>query len=1007
MKKISKLRFSHFSLLLVTLSLLTYTVNAQEVSGTVTDAEDETTLPGVNIVAKGTDIGTTTNTDGMYSINVPSLTDTLVFSFVGYETVEVPINGRTNIDIQLTPGVILGEDIIVVGFGTQRRENLTGSVGTIQGTDLSEQPSINTSSALMGKSAGVQVVQNSGQPGADGGTVRIRGTGTLGNSDPLILIDGVEGNLNDVASSDIENISVLKDASSAAIYGSRAANGVILVTTKRGQTEEFQVNYKGFVGWQSSTNQPEFTDAGTYMRLENLGATNLGAQPIWSEEYIQEWEQNHPSDEYPNTDWVDAVFTEPAIQQQQHLSISGGNESVRYLSSLQYDEQNGEIVNFGFRRYNIRLNTDVTVSEKLSFNFDANAIRKDQTEPSAGLSNITRQAYRLGAIYDDRFDNGEVAPGGLGDNPVADAHLSGLTTNETGIFRGRLQGQFEPIAGLELKLMYAPEFRSTFFKSMRKQWQSIDPESGDVLLQSPDRNSLLQAYRRDFTNNANFTIHYQHDIEEHGFEFLGGYELIDFRNDTLDAFRDNFPLQEFEVLSAGSQGNQQNFGTASEYTLQSFFGRINYEFKGKYLLEGNLRYDGSSRFSEGNKWGVFPSFSVGWRISEEAFMDEYDFISEMKLRGSWGVLGNQEIGVYPSVAVVDLGQPYIFGGQSVTGAGQLALANENITWEETSTTNIGLDLALLSNRLNFTFDWFKRTTDDILLELPVPLIIGMSAPFQNAGQVENQGWELSIGYRDNIGSDFSYDLSFNVSDVDNKVTDLRGAGPFIEGNSIIQVGDPINAIYGWESDGLFDTQQEIDNHATQFGQVAPGDIRYIDQNDDGIINAQDRKVIGDPFPSLNYGININANYKNFDLRVFFQGVGSRDVLLQNDIIYAFHNGGNIQQWQADSYWTSESPDDDFPRLTQATDHNNFRASDYWMYDASYLRLRNLQIGYTIPTEWSSSVSARSIRVYFLGQNLWTGFDNLPPGVDPNVPNNTIGSIYPVQKLYSFGVDINF
>jgi TonB-linked SusC/RagA family outer membrane protein len=523
----------------------------------------------------------------------------------------------------------------------------------------------------------------------------------------------------------------------------------------------------------------------------------------------------------------------------------------------------------------------------------------------------------------------------------------------------------------------------------------------------PSRSSLDQDYSRSFTHNLNATASYQTGIGNHNFDVLGGYELIDFRTDFFSAFRDNFPLQDFEQLNAGSQENQQNDGSAAENSLQSVFGRLNYDFGGKYLLEANLRYDGSSRFLGDNKWGIFPSFSAGWRISEEAFMRPVDLVDELKLRGSWGQLGNQQIGNYPFAAVVNVGVNYLFGGSVVTGAAQLDLANPNISWEETTTTNVGLDMTLLNNRFDLTFDWFTRKTTDILLQLPVPLVIGQDAPFQNAGEVENTGWELSLGYNDAIGGDFTYDASFNISDINNEVTDLRGAGPFISGSSIIREGDPINSIYGLEADGLFDSQEEIDNHATQPGQIAPGDIRYVDQNNDGSINADDRVIIGNPFPNYSYGFDVSATYRGFDVSAFFQGVGSQDVLLQGDAVWALSNAGKVTTWQADQFWTEGDPDDDYPRLTQTTSHNNFQASSYWVYDASYLRLRNLQVGYTIPNRWANAISARQLRVYFVGQNLFTVLDNMPPGLDPNVPNSTPGAFFPIQKLYSIGVNLSF
>ncbi|MFH5884514.1 SusC/RagA family TonB-linked outer membrane protein [Halalkalibaculum sp. DA3122] len=982
----------------------------EQVTGQVTDASTGETMPGVNVLVKGTTTGTSTDSEGRYELSVPSLQDTLVFSFIGYQRQEVPIDGRTEIDIAMQVQAVSGEELIVVGYGTQQRQNVTGSVNQISGDDIASQPSVQASAALMGKVSGVQVIQNSGQPGNNQGTIRIRGTGTLGNSNPLVLIDGVPGDLDDVPSSDIESISVLKDAASAAVYGSRAANGVILVTTKRGQQDEFQVNYRGFVGWQQPTEQPEFVEGGEFMRLENLGATNLGKQPIWSESYIEEWEANHETnpDEYPNTDWVDLVFSEPGFQQKHHIDISGGTEAIRYLGSISFDDENANVPNFNYKRYNIRLNTDVNVSEKFDFDVDLNVQRADETETAANFSsdNVIQGAYRIPPVYAAKYSNGGWGPGWNGQNPLAFIHDGGLATDEMYKVDGRINATFQPLEELQFELMYAPKYRSTFFREMTKQYEVVDPE-GNVQLKNPTQNSLFQQYVRDFTHNANFTAEYQQSFGNHNLNALGGYEFIEFRNDFFNAYRDNFALQNFEQLNVGSEANQQNSGSAESWALQSLFSRVNYDFNSKYLLEANLRYDGSSRFTEDNRWGIFPSFSAGWVISEEPFMESLDIINSLKLRGSWGNLGNQQIGTYPFASIIDLGQSFVLGGNTVSGGAQLDLANSNISWEETETKNVGLDLALLDDQVNFSLDVFERTTTDILLELPIPLIIGLNAPFQNAGEVKNTGWEMQAGYSDNIGTDFSYSVSFNLSDVNNEVTDLKGAGPFISGSSIIQVGDPINAIYGYESDGLFQSQEEIDNHATQSGQIAPGDIKYVDQNGDGLINAADRVVIGDPFPSMNYGISLSANYKNFDFSAFIQGVGSRDVLLQGNAVWALWNAGKVREWQAEDYWTPDNPDASYPRLTQATSHSNFQATDFWVYDASYLRLRNLQVGYTLPNTLTSQLSISNARIFFLGQNLLTLFDDMPQGVDPNVPNGTFGGYFAVNRLLSAGIDINF
>jgi len=991
--------------------VITATAWAQQrsINGTVTDETGEP-LPGVTAVVPGTTTGTVTNGDGEFSLTIPDDAETLQFSFVGMRTQEVPIEGRTTFTVVMEMDAVGIEEVVAIGYATQIREGVSGSVGTLQGDEIKDQPSIQTSASLMGKVPGVQVTQFSGQPGQNKGTIRIRGIGTLGNSNPLILIDGVSGDIDDVPASDIQNISVLKDASSAAIYGSRGANGVILITTKRGyEGQPMRINYSGLAGIKQPTNQPRFVNGGTFMKMENLGADNLGLSRKWSDDYIQRWEENHENDpdNYPNTNWIDEVFTEQAIQQTHNLNVTGGGTGFRYRSSMQFDDETAQIKNYRFKRYNIRLNTDVDLSEQFSISFDVNALRTDQEQPSSGLYLIMNETYRLPPIYPARYSNGNFASGmGGSRNPAAEAEAGGTSSEQRDIFRGNFIGKFKPIDNLQFSLTYSPVINTMISKNMRKQWKVIDPETQETLSAFPERNSLNERLDHSNQHTLIFTTDYQQKFDDHQFNILGGSEYIDYSSNYFGASRDNFTLQDFEQMNAGSSANQQNFGSATQWRLFSFFGRLDYNYKNKYLLLSNLRYDGSSRFTDQNRWSLFPSVSAAWRISQESFMESVNFINDLKIRSSWGVIGNQNIGNFPFAAVVNLGQNFVFGNQVANGAAQTSLANQEITWEATTTKNIGIDMFLFDSHFDFKFDWFKRSTSDILIQLPMPYILGMNPPYQNAGKVDNTGWELIASYNENFRDDIGFEFGFNISNVKNEVIDLRGAGPFISGHTIIKEGYPINSIYGYVSDGLFQSQEEIDNHAKQTGNIGPGDIKYLDLNDDGLINADDREVIGNSFPSLNYGFNFSFDYKNFFLSAFFQGVGRRDVLLQGATVWAFSNGGRIQPWQIDSYWRPEEPGNEYPRLTRTTSHNNFSTSDFWVYDATYLRLRNLQVGFRLPKHWFESIIHQG-RIYFTGENLITMFNKLPPGIDPNVPSGTVGSYFPVNSLYSIGMDITF
>lgn len=1016
-------------ILLIVLLLLSVSLFAQQrtITGKVSDANDGGPLPGVTVTLKNSNVGTATDADGNYEIGVPPGEAVLVFSFMGYTSQEVESGARTTIDVVLEPDVELLSDVVVVGYGEQKAINLTGSVETITGDDIARQPVVRASSALVGQVPGLTAVQGSGQPGADDAELTIRGIGTVGanpnstrnKTNPLVLIDGIEGAIDGVNPRDIESITILKDASAAAIYGSRAANGVILVTTKRGTAGGFTVNYSAYGGWQALTDKPDYLGSYDYMRYYNIARDNMGQDPLYSEEEIEGYRLNTRTDpdHYPDTDWFDEVFSENGFQQSHHLSLSGGSETVKVLGSVGYTEQKGNVTAYGSKRYETRLNTDIKVSEKVGFGLDFSARRSINDQSAATLRNIIKAAYRLPPVYVARYSDGSWGPGFNGGNPVAVVNAGGFNQAQNTAIRGVLRGYYKPVEGLTLSAMFAPEYSDIYRKNFRRQHQVFNIDTKELEYTIPAKNNLQEQNNRVLTNNLNALAEYERAFGDHNFKGLLGYELITNSSNWFNAFRDDFMLQDYPQLELGSRENMQNDGTASEWGLESYFARVNYDYKGKYLVEANVRMDGSSRFAEGNKFGTFPSFSVGWRMSEEPFFNNVNFIDDLKLRASWGRMGNQNIGNYPFASTVGLTHGYIFGGVPVSGAAQTQLANRQISWETTETSNLGLDLSMLSGRLNMSAEYYVRNTYDILLTLPISATVQLDPSFQNAGKVRNTGWDLSVGWRDNIG-EFSYSADFNISDVQNKVIDLVGTGPYINaGNSIIREGFPINSIYGYQSNGYFQDQDEIANAPGQFGALAPGDIRYINQltidtDGDGVpdaaddmVNAEDKVIIGDPFPRYSYGLQLSAAFKGFDLSAFVQGVGKRDVLLREDVVWAFYNAGKIQSWHTD-FWTPENPDASYPRLVATTSHNNFEDSDFWVWNASYLRLRNVTFGYTLPGGVVDNTFIDRLRLYFSGQNLFT-IDKMPDGLDPDIPNRAIGDNYPITSTYIFGLDLTF
>jgi TonB-linked SusC/RagA family outer membrane protein len=990
-----------------------------KVSGKVTDSSGNP-LPGVTVVVKGTTQGTITDGDGRYSLsNVPN-DAALVFSFVGMKTQEIPVAKKTSVNVTLTEEAIGIEEVVAIGYGTQKKENLTGAVSTVSGEQLVNKPILQTSMALQGLSPGVTVTQSSGQPGYDYGTIRIRGISTIDNSAPLVLIDGISGDINDVNSNDIESISVLKDAASSAIYGSRASNGIILITTKRAKENQVRVSYNGLAGVQEFTDLPDFTDGYTYMQTQNLARTNLGLQPVWSEEYMKNYllyKETDP-DHYPDTDWQDVMFQGSGFQQQHNLSIAAGNNNLRTLASFSYDQQMGNVKKFEFDRYVMRINNDIDISSQLSFKFDINILKSTLKQPK-DENTIFYSVNRAAPTDAAYLSNGKIAASQSGTITALIYLYNGYSKKEDFNFTGRFGGTYKPIKGLSLDFWYSPEYYTTVTKSFSKPVDFYLPDSETPIDRTSNiQGSLSETWTRTIRYTGQLWLTYEKAINNHNFKFLGGVEAFENKNKNISAYREDFTFINYEVFDAGSVINWTNGGTETENALLSCYSRLTYDYKSKYLFEANLRRDGSSRFGAGHRWGWFPSASVGYRISEEPFIkDRYIWLSNLKFRASWGQLGNQTIGYnYNFASTINLsGQGYVFGGNIVNGAALTQLNNANLTWETAEKTNFALDLGLFNNSLTGTFEYYINNTKDILLTLPIPAMIGLSAPYQNAGKVENKGWEFSLGYKGKIKK-FSYDIGIVLSDVKNKITDFKGLES-ISGATINKEGYPIGSYYGYKSDGLFQTQEEVDAlGGTQIGTIARGDIKYIDQNTidtdgdgindstDGKINSDDRVVLGSNIPRYEFGINLNAEFKGIDFSCFIQGVGKRDVLLSADAIWAFSNSGKIQKWQLD-YWSENNPNASYPRLTATTSHNNFNYSDYWMYDASYIRVKTLSIGYTIPSKFLKWTKLDRCRIYFVGNNLFT-IKNMPAGWDPERPTGGT-EYYPLTSTYAFGINVNF
>lgn len=1003
--------------------LLLFAAGAQaqgnkKISGTVTD-EKGNPMTGASVTIKGTQIGATTDSSGNYTLTLPGNNPTLIIAFIGYESREVNASNGTTFNVQLTPdrNIRQLEDMIVVGYGTQRKVNLTGSVAAITSKDLDDRPVTNLTNALEGTMPGVTITTTGGQPGADAGAINIRGIGTLNNSTPMVVIDGIIGNLSDVNPNDVASISVLKDAASAAIYGSRAANGVLLVTTKKGRNGRMQISYDAYVGKQKATDLPDYLPSWQAATLYNEARANEGQTPYWTANDITLFKNQTDPYGHPNTDWQGLLYKGNGIQQNHYLSVTGGDPKTQYALSLGYFGQDGIIKKSSFDRYSSRFNITSALSKRLSVNANISFLYSNQQAPDGlgggDIGGIIGTTAAMSSTVVNQYKNGVYNYLSFG-NPIAWLNSPGYNNSQNYTFLGNMGADWELVKGLHFR----PSFSYRYDGNPRQEFKSADtyysPTDPTVIATTISPSSLSNINITNNYTNLQALLEYDKRIQGHSFNLLAGFSQELTRYDSLYAYRQGFLNNSLSQLNAASTAGQQTGGTANDVALRSVFGRIRYAYEDKYLLEANLRYDGSSRFGEGNKWGTYPSFSAGWNLSkEEFFAPLLDKITALKLRGSWGKLGNQNIGsAYPSVAVVASGQNYSFNQSVAPGIAPTSGANANITWERTTITDIGIDLATLGNRFNFTADYYVKNTDGILLQLPASVVYGFATPFQNAGAVRNSGWEFAAAYHDRIGA-VSYNIGANASFNKNKITDLAGTGSISSG---YVVGQPIKAFYGYQVEGIFKTQAQVNAHATQSGgTIAPGDLMYKDISGpagkpDGVIDGNDRTYLGSPFPGMTYGFTLGAGWKGFAISAFFQGALDVKNYVQGFALGSLQqpNIGNPTTAMLGA-WTPANPSASFPRLWSTYSQNNPQSyvSSFWVRNASYLRLKNLSVSYTLPNSSLVKLGIQNVKIYYCGQNLLTA-TSFYKWVDPEttIGNNAYGA-YPQVKTNTIGINVIF
>lgn len=976
--------------------------------GVITDLHTGEIVIGANVVVKGSATnGTVTDMEGRFSLEVAQ-GDILVVSYVGYKTKEMVVKKNEIVNIRIEEDAESLEEVVVVGYGTQKKVNLTGSVAALNTKDIEKLKVTQTSQLLAGMVSGINVTQGSGQPGADQSSVRVRGLGTFssaGNT-PLVLVDGLSSSLENVNANDIESISVLKDAASASIYGTRAANGVILIKTKSGKEGKVRITYQGNFGFSRPVDTPDIVDSWVYAEMYNEALINGGSSPQYTTEEIAKFKSGEDPDNYANKrHYDDLIRSGNGFQTNHHVGVTGGTDKSSYMFSVGYLSQNGIVAETNYKRYNVMFNASSQLRDNFKLNVKFSGQKGDRNQPTAvdsnppeGVEGIISYAIKV-------------------PNTIAGKRSDGYYGNQTGFtIEGWMDSEsfikdkdvdviasanfeWNILKDLKLTGVAGYDYTNSDYKKFRPTLV-IDPyttASPSELKVRNTRNSLLtlQAY-----------LNYDLALKNHLFHLLLGYSQESNKNEWIEALRDHFPGNALYEINAGSASNQQNAGSASEWALVSFFGRINYSFKDRYLLELNARYDGSSRFPKNNRWGFFPSVSGGWIISQEEFFQR-SVINNLKLRASWGTLGNQNIGDYPYQQVIALGMNAPFGVSEMLwpGAAATTVPSTDITWESTEVVNVGMDVGLFDNKLLFTADYYFKETSDILYNVTASKILGMTPSVQNAGTVTNKGIDLSVQHRNMIG-DFSYGIAANVSYVKNRVKKLANVEKDIAGGLFLD--HSLESIYGYVTDGFFNSQKEIDNYAKQPRTAKPGDLKLVDISGpdgvpDGVVNADyDRKVIGDKFPNFNFGLNLNAAYKQVDFLLNMSGVAGMDRLIEGYQGNAFYWGSNPQKWMVEGRWTETNPNATYPRmLILGGGEQQFYTSTYRVANASFLRINDIQLGYTFPSSMIRFLGMSAMRVYVSVKNLAT-FHNYLEGWDPERT-----SMYPAVRDFMAGISITF
>ncbi len=1044
------------NLVIFLLLCMTFTVAAQDVAvkGIVVSKTDDLPLMGVNVVIKGTTNGTMTDLDGQFTLKAPT-GSIVVFSYIGFKSIELPVNevGR----VVMTEDSKLLDDIVVIGYGVQKKSVVTAAISSVKSADLGKLTPTRVENVLKGQVSGVQVISNSGQPGADA-NIRIRGIGTVNNSNPLYIIDGmaVDGGIRNLNPVDIESVEVLKDAASAAVYGSRGANGVILITTKAGKAGKPRITYDISYGFQNPWKKKRMLNSEQYMLYRNEMVENGGGTAIYSSEEIAAAQKGQLN----NTNWQDETFNKNAPVANHQVSVAGGNDKGSFYLSLGYFNQEGIIGgNYGvsnYDRWSIRSNNTyevlnaqrersflnkVTLGSNLSYarakstsvpggeNTMFGSVLGSATSmsPLVGLYATDEEAAEILKSHPHAVTDGDgrvfsLAPPNFQEivNPVAYLNRPQRTKNNEDKIIGSFFAEVDIVKGLKFKSTYGidlsfwgeDEYAFPYYLSQQNRLEN----TFDSFARSQMNRGFAWQIENVFSYNETFK-------GVHNLGIMIGQSAREYKSRQVSGT--GYDLLAYDpymatINSATADPERQRASGYRNYTtLASYFGRLDYNYNDRYMAQFTLRRDGSDKFGSNNKWGMFPSVSVGWNMTNEAFMKDVTWLNFMKIRGSWGVNGNQNIDQFAYASLMNGGQNYYFGAGGTEymqyGASNGRLSNPDLKWEESRQTDIGIDMRFLNHALTFSMDYYKKKTEGMLKEQPIPSYVGRTPPWMNAGKMENWGLEFDLGYRFSV-SDFNIALKGNASFVRTKLIDLgvpsgqeqkggmnsAGIDDFIYSTN----GMPYPYFYGWKTDGIIQNQAEADQYNNKFGASAvPGDFRFKDLNDDNVIDDKDREKIGRAIPDLAYGLTINADYKGFDLYMFFQGVTGADIFDLSQFNYIV--AANRPAWIMDS-WRGEGTSHDKPRLTSVDTNRNWRVSDFYIQNGNYLRLKNIQLGYTLPYRLIRTVGVQNLRLFVGAENLLT-FTSYR-GFDPEIGAGNLGvdsGNYPQARTVSFGASITF